>query len=457
VSLTPHDLEEVDLDLNATQDGAAVPQMRSHPGGRPLKLLSQFIFGQGAAQGLAVLINVLLVHKLSIEAYAQFGLAAGFQGFFAVLMDFGFATTIVPLVADRRDDKAVVGRYVRAASHLRNRSYLFLAPLAVVSFLGIAYRHHWGLGVQLMLMGSVLLSLYSGGTMSYFAAPLYIFGRLKDYYLPQAVFSVCRLGLYLLLAMTGHLTSWAAAGLAALATTATAGSIRRRSTPLLEWPTSNSPETNREVLRYIMPAAPAIIFSAFQPQISLFLVSIFGGTLYIAQVAALGRLGQAFAMLMTFGNIVIEPYIARLPRSRLPRAFVTVALLTCAAMVPVVFAAFHYPGAFIWIIGSKYSSLRDLLGWYVLSNAMNIVSGFFWVMNRGRKWVFWSGSVLEVVLLLAVQIGYLALVGVRNTRQAVFFSLAASFCYMIAHGYVTLYGFWRQSRQNAATTENAAG
>jgi hypothetical protein len=85
--------------------------------------------------------------------------------------------------------------------------------------------------------------------------------------------------------------------------------------------------------------------------------------------------------------------------------------------------------------------MRDLLGWFVLSSCMNFVAGTMWIMNRGRKWLFWSGSILEVVLLLGVQISFLVLVGVKTTREAVMFGLASSFCYLIAHGYVATYGF----------------
>ena len=48
---------------------------------------------------------------------------------------------------------------------------------------------------------------------------------------------------------------------------------------------------------------------------------------------------------------------------------------------------------------------------------------------------------LEVLLLLGVQIAFVAIIGVRTTQQAVFLSFVASFCYVIAHGYVSILGF----------------
>jgi hypothetical protein len=64
-------------------------------------------------------------------------------------------------------------------------------------------------------------------------------------------------------------------------------------------------------------------------------------------------------------------------------------------------------------------------------------------MNRSRKWLFWSGSFVEIGLLVVVQIAFLVLVGIKNTREAVFLTLVASVCVLLAHIYVCILGFWR--------------
>lgn len=66
---------------------------------RLLGLLASFFLGQGALQGVSVLIGLFLVRSLSVRAYAQFGLALGFQATAATLMDLGFASTVVPWLA----------------------------------------------------------------------------------------------------------------------------------------------------------------------------------------------------------------------------------------------------------------------------------------------------------------------------------------------------------------------
>ncbi len=181
-----------------------------------MRTLTGFLLGQGAAQGVAVLAGLFLVRRLSIEAYAQFGLASGFQALFSTLMDLGFASTIIPMVGERRDDRSLVGRYVRSAKHLRDLAFWILAPVTTVAFFAIMYKQHWSLVVQVLLLGSVLVALYSGGKVSYFSAPLFLFGRLREYYMPQVVSGAGRLAAYIVLGVTGGLNAWTAAGLNAL-------------------------------------------------------------------------------------------------------------------------------------------------------------------------------------------------------------------------------------------------
>ena len=444
--MASEDLQEFDSELQPPEIRSALGLSTLQHGKKALRILTQVAWGQGAVQALNLAVGVFLLHRMSVDAYAQFGLALGFQNVFAILMDLGFAGTIIPLVADRRDEKAVVGRYVHAANRLRNWSFALLSPLAAVLFLSVAHKHHWPLGVQLLLLASILLSLYSGGIMANYSAPLIMLRRLNEYYAPQAFFGGIRLLLYLGIATLQNLNASIAAGLNAVSTMFIAWSVRRKSASFITVPSEVDPQTGREIWNYILPASPAIIFAAFQIQISLFLVSIFGGTVFIAEVAALGRIGQIFILLASVSGILVEPYIACHKKAHLLRTYLFFVALAILGCLPFVFSAFEWPAPWLLLLGAKYKGIAPLLGWYVLSMSMNLVSTVAWIMNRARKWVFWSGSILEVALVLGIQTVFLLLVGVKTTQQAVFFGFAASFGYALAHGYVAVKGFLTDSQ-----------
>lgn len=427
-------------------DPAAEARREQRRRQRILKVVASFFAGQGALQAANVLVALFLVRMLSIEAYAEFGLAFAFQAVAGNLMDMGFASTIIPLVGDQIDDRVLVGRYVRAANHLRNKAFLFLAPFVVAAFFAIAHRHHWGWSLQILLVVAVLLALYSSGTLSCYSPPFFVYRRLREFYVPQTVSAFLRLAGYAVLRVLGGLNAWTAALLSALNITFNGRVLRKKTREWIDLSHEDTRAAEREIIHYLLPAMPAFIFAAFQSQIALFLISIFGQTVSMAQVAALSRIAQLFMVLQTFNMVVIEPYIARLQRERLAPVYVRLILIATACCVPVVLVAFHWPGAVLWILGSKYEDLRDVVGWLVLASCINYVAGFAWVMNRARKWVFWSGSILEIVLLLIVQAAFIALVGVHTTRDAVMFAFASSFCYVAAHGYAAVYGFLKGPR-----------
>jgi len=440
-------LGEFDPELSPTPKLPTTQRALLSGGRRAAGMIASFFLAQGALQSVQVLMGLFLVRKLSVDAYAQFSLAFGFQATMSALMDLGFSSTIVPLVGDRRNDPALVGRYVRAAKHLRDRAFWILAPFAVIAFLGMMYKHHWSWSLQLLLLSSVLVTLYSSGRLSYNSAPLFIFGRLREFYVPQTLSGLVRLTVYEVLRLLGALNAWTAAWLNALNVTVNGSLLGKESRKYVEWPKNDDPSTDRELLRYILPATPAIIFAAFQAQISLFLISIFGQTANIAEVAALGKLGQLFTVLMTFNVVVVEPYIARLHRERLWSTYIKLFSVAAIFCIPIVLIAFAVPAPFLWLLGSKYEGLAGLVGWVVLAACVNYLAGLVWIMNRARKWLFWSGTILEIVLLFVVQITFVMLVGIHTTKDAVLLTLASSSCYVIAHTYVAIYGFLRGPRK----------
>lgn len=414
---------------------------------RACTIAAQFFLGQGALQLINVLTGIFLVHVLSLEKYAQFGLAFGFQTTVSGLMSLGYAGTIIPLVGERVADRALVGRYVQGAKHLRDRTFLVLSPFACIAFVAIMARRHWPWQLQVLLTLPVLLSVYSSGPMAYYSAPLILYGRLKEFYVPQTLAGIGRLATSALLYVMGALNAWTAAAANAVSITTTGFLLGKNSRNQVVWPEGNDGSAAREIFHYVVPAMPAIILGAFQPQIALFLISLFGQTANIAQVAALSRISQVFFVFTTFNTIVVEPYMARLPSHRLLPVYLRNILLAAVCCAPLVLLAFSVPQAFLWLLGSKYMSLGSEVGWVILAACIGYLAGLIWIMNRARKWLFWSGTVVELGLLVGVQVIFIALVGVRTTHNAVMFSLAASFCYLAAHSYVAVYGFFKGSRR----------
>jgi O-antigen/teichoic acid export membrane protein len=399
-----------------------------------------------------VLVGLFLVRSLSVGDYAKFGLAYAFQVTTSTLMDLGYASTIIPLVGARVSDRSLVGRYVRAAKSHRDRAFWVLSPIAAIAFLLVTHRQGWSRPIQITLLCSVLLVLYSSGPFSIYSAPLILYRRLRAYYVPQTISVSCRLAVYALLRALGALNSWTAAGLGALNVTLDGFFLRRKARQSIDWPQADDPAVQKEVRQYILPAAPAIILGAFHGQIAVFLMSIFGSTVNLGEVAALSRLGQLFNIMMSFNFIVVEPYVARLRREQLLATYFRLTAIAAIGCTAVTLLAFAAPAIFLWPLGPHYRQLGNLIGWVVLTACINYIAGLVWIMNRSRKWLFWRGTFAEILLLAFVQIGFVAIHGVHSTRDAVMFNFASSFCYLAAHSYIATHGFRRGAADEALDT-----
>jgi len=412
-----------------------------------LVLVATFFAGHGAIQLLSVVFGLVVVRLLSVESYAQFSLALGFQITLGSLMDMGYAGTIVPLVGERFADPVVVGSYVAAARHHRDRIFFLLSPFAALCFWLLGRKHHWDLHIQFLLLVSVLIQLYFSGRASYYSAPLVLQREMGKLYRPQVLSAIVRCAAPLPMRALGALNGWTAALLNALVQVYNSTKLRNASLPYTNEPRQSDPAVNREMLRYVIPAMPAVIFWAFQSQISLYLVTVFGKTTNMAQVAALGRLAQMFTVLMAFNVVVLEPYFARLSRANLSLRYFQVVGVSGICCSAVVVLSFLFPHPLVWLLGPKYEDLTPEIGWIVLSSSIFYFAGVIWIINRSRRWLFWSGTAMEIGLTVVAETFFAMVRGASTTHDAILISVLASICVLVAHSFVSLYGFMHGPRR----------
>jgi len=407
------------------------------------RLLATFAGGHGALQALNVITGIYLLRALSLEGYAQYSLAFAFQMTAIALTNLGLTDSIVPLVGTRGNDPAVVGRYVRAARSLRNKLFLLISPAVAIAFYVVVRNRGWSTLTQLWMFAPILASLYLSVSVAGWSTPLLLKRRLGDYYLAQTIPSVARLISYVIAHIAHQLNSGFALLMNALSIFVNGLIARNRSASLVQVPASADAQTESEILRCMLPMMPAAIFTAFQPQVALFLVSIFGQTVQIAQIAALSRIAVLFTVFSTFNSVLIEPYIARVSADRLPSTYVRILGGAVLIGIGMSILGFAFPAVYTWILGEKYADLDNVVGWVVLASTVSTIANVMWVMNRGRRWLFWRGSIIEITGLLLFQSLYVIFIGVGTIEHAAIFMLTASAAHLVAHGYIALYAFSR--------------
>ena len=408
------------------------------------KTLAHFLSGQIVIQVLNFLTGFLLLRWLSVTAYAEFSVAFAFQSTLGMLIDLGFSNSIVALVGDRGSDSAVVGKYIRSARYFRNRMFAVMLCISVVAFPLMTQHQHWSTMTKLLLFGAIVSSVFFQGWGMY-AAPLLINGRVKEYYQSQVFSAAGRLFCCFVLFKAAALSAWTTAWVAAGALALTGFLYRKKCLNLVHEPRESDPVFNKEMLLYLSPLIPGVIFTALQGQISIALITIFGRSTNIAEVAALGRLGQLFLVFAAFNSVIVEPHVAQVAPKRLVNKYLLIAC--CASSLAIVLAAlgFLFPVPFLWLLGKKYSYLQSEVGWIVSGACVNYVAGVLWVMNSARKWLFWWYTNMYIACVLLTQVICISIMRLNTTHSVIILSFITAVVVLCTHIIGGAYGLIKQN------------
>jgi O-antigen/teichoic acid export membrane protein len=404
-------------------------------------LITSFLAGQGTVQLLNLFAGFLLLRWMSVEAYAQYSVAFGFQSTLGMLVDLGFSGSIIALVGERSSDLSVVGRYVRSARYFRNRLFVVFLPLAIIGFPLFISKHHWPWSTQVLLMISIGLALFFQGWVSFYSTPLLIKQNINRYYRPQIITALGRNVFCVVLYLASALTSWATALVSSAVIVVNSLIYRKETKQLVHEPDKSDLKANSEMLRYISPLIPGIVFTAFQGQISVLLITWFGQTRSVAEVAALGRLGQVFLILGAFNAVIVNPYVARVARPNLgPRYLQFVGAATVISIIVCVIA-FLFPDPFLWTLGPKYRNLRTEVSWLLAVSGLNYVGAVMWTIHSARRWIFWWGTFAYIGVLLITQAVCVSVMDLSTTLNVIYFSLITSSAVMLIHIATGVFGF----------------
>jgi hypothetical protein len=401
--------------------------------------LLSFFIGQPAVQFLNLITGFLLLRWLDVREYAMLGIATAFQMTVNQLTDVGFSGSIVALSGSRGHDPDVLGTYLRSARHWRTRVQTATLVVAAFAFPLVTWNQSWSPTVKALLFGSIALGVFFQGWTMY-GSPLLVHRSLRQYYTPQIQSALLRLLLCAVLHEVGILPAWLAAMLSALALGFTGFSYRRSSHPFLNEPIESQPAANAEMLRYLSPLIPGVAFVALQGQLLVGISSIFGATQNIAEVSALGRIGQLFLILGAFNSVFIEPYIARVSAELLPRRYfqiLGVALTICAAIT---FIGFTFPQPLLWLLGKNYAGLQAEIGWVVLSGCLAYLGGVLWSMHAARRWIFWWVSIVYIISILITQFICVMMMDLSQTRSVIFFGLITTLLALLLQASVGMCG-----------------
>jgi O-antigen/teichoic acid export membrane protein len=324
-----------------------------------LRTVFRFFTSQGITLVGNAAFGLLCVRLLPTSEYAKFVVLFGTLGSSVNLMDVGFSGSLIPLIGERVDDRALIANYVASLRWISYWLFALLGLTTIFAYPLLVKNRGWNWQIISAMVALLLVACWFIRMSATYGAVMILLRDRTNWYRGQMISSLGTLALLGVLRYFGLLT-----GLSAIVLNVS-GMIfvgifyfycARR---LLGKPGQATKDKRRAIIRLALPNVPYTIFYALQGQISLFLIIIFGHTSGVASVGALGRLSQLFAIFLQMNPMLVEPYFAKLPKERLAKNYLAAVSVAATGCIAVSIFASKFSGVFLWILGPKYIGLHE--------------------------------------------------------------------------------------------------
>lgn len=404
--------------------------------------------GQGVTQLLQLVSGFILIRWLTKDAYATFTLVMALQGTTQALVDMGISQSLTALIGRKIHDFKAVGRYIAACRYYRDRLLLIGGVLLFGVFILIAPKYGWTEGLWVWLWLSVVLALVFQAWASVYT-PIFLLNQdLKTIYTIGVGSGAMRLAFIVGAHVLGILTAPLALMLGALQSCVGGWSTRKLTRARIKEPgkMEDLASEKKEILSQALPRVPSNIFYAFEGQITIFLIGIFGTTAGIAEIGALSRLAMLFLIFKKAGNILIGPYFAKVDNQHVLPRTVFFIIGTFAFFVAVSGFTYLFPQPFLLILGDGYQHLGYEVFLIISVSALRLVNMVVFSVCIARKYIFPWFAIVDVVPLLIVMVIGFTLIDLSSLTGVLYLSFAMALTKLMSKFFILSVGLRRELR-----------
>jgi hypothetical protein len=169
------------------------------------------------------------------------------------------------------------------------------------------------------------------------------------------------------------------------------------------------------------------------------LISIFGNTKNVAEAGALGRIAIIFAVIASIMSSIVLPSFTRCQSISLLRRryFQVLSLYLIFGLILISFSLM-FSGELIWILGSKYSHLKNELTLVIISMVFTSIIDTMWSLNAAKGWVQYAWT--EIPTRLVIQITLLLLLDISTLQGVIIFSIFSSISPFLVNAFLSFQG-----------------
>lgn len=396
--------------------------------------------GQIVVQGSGFLCGILIVRLLTQEQYAYYTLVNAMLGTMVVLADGGISTGVNAIGGEVWRDRHKLGQAVMTGLRMRRQFAVYSLLVSVPALFYLLSRQGVSVGWSLLLIASLIPTFWFSLSGSLYQ----IVPRLH-----QEIKELLRIPLEsngIRLAFTGlALAIFPLAALALLGTGVgqayTNHKLLKLSGKYLDLEAGESEEYRRRIYRVVWRVLPGSIYYCLSSQITVWLISIFGGTTGIAEIGALGRLMALLVVVKSVIDTLIVPRFTRMPgndRNRLTVRFFQVVGLVLLLALLIVGLVYLFPDLMLFVLGSKYADLQYELLLMAAGTCLVMVSETAGKMAVNRAII--PGPIYFIPFMIISQLLILLyLVDYRTVQGVLYFSIYSALSMIVFRSFHFLY------------------
>jgi O-antigen/teichoic acid export membrane protein len=418
------------------------------------KIFGGLALTQLLVQVVNAVAGFLLVRTLPKPDYAWFTIASGMSAVLSILSDSGIGSAVTSIGGTVWKDHASLKALVMVAMRLRMQMAALASVLVAGISLWLLRRNgaEWGASVMLTLL--VLSPVWCLSTSAVLSVVNRLHSRTRELQIADAYPALLRVVLTFALLGAGWLTPVTAL-LAVLAGHVFQLTILERQVlPLLGDAQVEEEQLSahkRAIYGFMRQLMPNGVFVCVQGQLSTWIMSFFASSSEVADLGALNRIAILFAVIGGPVTQFVAPAFARATDKKrlwgIAGGLFLGSTVFCAIML---LAAWLKGDWFLWLLGSKYSHLRQelilMLVGMCIANTSNLVLG----LNIARGWIRFMWLNIPLTLgAQAVSMLLFDLSSVAGLAKFVIVSAVVQFCHTIS----TCMVYLLQSRKELKPTQ----
>ena len=352
------------------------------------KLISITGSAQIIIQALGFASGILIIRLLPVQEYGLYTLANTMLGTMTVLADAGISTGIMAQGAKVWQNKKKLGVVLATGLDLRRKFAVGSLIISTPVLIYLLLHNNASWLTSCLIVASLIPAFFAALSDSL----LEIVPKLHQDIVPlqknQVSVGILRL---LLIGLTMFVFPWAFIALLANGIPRVFGNIKLRKIAerFVDKTTKSDPAIQREIMLIVKRILPGAIYFCVSGQITIWLISIFGNTIAVAQLGALGRLAMLLNIVSVLINTLIVPRFARLePRKKdlLKKVLYTISLVLLINII-IILVVVIFPTQILLILGNPYKNLTKAMILSVLIGCINLGTGVFISFSSSRGWV----------------------------------------------------------------------